>query len=447
MTTIIFKAIQTARNVAAKAGSHHWHKTQLLIIFSCLLPMSPGYAGKPSTSTGTSSYVPMSMQYENYNFRNLSGDNSCLGEDDAFAWKAVGGLKPGESFTFTPQYPACFAHSAAISVVLSWQGSQLQLSSNAPDNDVRSWDQSQKGRLIIAPTVGNTAQLCMFPAYESSGIVYTITVTNVGAAIADNVVIDGRSDNDWAVNYYNRCLNADADRDGWNDSLEHTMTNLVYPIGYIDGVYQPYILWGSNYLSDQTETGNAGDEIDSSPSDLNDDGMINSLDSDKISLHLGEGNGIPLEQISPNASDAGFIWANTKAWRRYDLDGDGYVSQIDADIVFSLIGQSLPLMTDSIAPTARVISPIPGSNVTKGADYLIKGHVWDNAGIARVDYLIDGKTQCTATNPVPTFGFTSPFYACWWSVPKRAGIYQLAMKVYDAAGYVTTSKSVNVTAQ
>ena len=418
----------------------------------------PAYAAKPttkknggnggndgSTSQDSTSYTPMAIEYEDYFFRYPSLERDCLGEDDELAWKAIGGLKPGESFTFTPQYPGCENHPAAITVNLSWQDSELELSSYAPDKDFASWDPSQKDKLIVAPTVDNTAQLCMFPAYKASDIYYTITVTNVGTTTANNIVLDGRSDNDWAINFYNRCLNADADNDGWNDSLEHSMANMTYRNGYIDGVYQPYILWGSNYLKATADTLAVDDEIDSSPVDFNDDGVVDSLDVDEINRNLGEGNGIPLERISPNSADAEFLKDNDLPWRRYDLDGDGYVDQTDIEIVETLLGEALPMVEDIIAPTARVLEP-EGGSVAKGSNYLIRGHVWDNAAIERVEYLADGKVLCSVTDPVPSFGTTSPFYACWWSVPKRQGLHDLEIRVYDAAGNMATSDTLSVMA-
>ncbi|MGH8509426.1 MAG: Ig-like domain-containing protein, partial [Gammaproteobacteria bacterium] len=240
---------------------------------------------------------------------------------------------------------------------------------------------------------------------------------------------------------------ADADHDGWNDSLEHSMANLVYPNGYIAGIYQPYILWGSNYLRAEAQTAIADDEVDSYPPDLNDDGVVDALDANKLAGHLGEGNGVPLEQISPNGGDARFYWANTWPWRRFDLDGDGYVSETDAGIVASLVGQPIPMPEDSIAPTARVTAPGAGATVTKGGYYLIRGHVWDNAAVKQVAYLVDGATVCTVTDPVPTFGFTSPFYACWWKIPKRQGPHEITIRVTDAAGNVVISDSVTVLAQ
>lgn len=408
-----------------------------LIAAMVIFWINPTYAGKPGVTNNTgTSYVPMSMEYENYNFRGLSGDNSCLGEDDVFTWKAVGSLKPGESFTFTPKYSACNGHPAEISVVSTWQSSVLQVSSNVPDNDFASWDSSQKGKQIIAPVVGNSAQLCMFPLYQSDGIDYTITVTNVGQATANNVIIDGHSNNDWASNYYKRCLNADADHDGWNDSLEHSMANLVYPIGYINGQFQPYILWGTNYLKAEAESGNVNDEIDGSPADFNDDGIIDNRDVDAVTSRLGEGNGIPLESISPNPSDAGYYWANVKKWRRYDLDGDGYVAQTDINIVQSLVGQLMPMLADTIPPTARVIPPLSGI-VPKGNYYQIQGHVWDNSAISKVEYLVDGKTVCSLSGAA---------YACWWNVPKRQVSHTIEIRVQDAAGNITVSDTATVSA-
>lgn len=425
------------------------------ILMGSLLALSlvpQAMAAKPNKNNNggggqTVESAPLALVTENYNFRTSAGGDDCLGEDDALTWEAAGELQPGESFTFTPQVPGCTGHPATIAVNLSWQGSELELTSNVPDSDFSSWDASQRGKLVIAPVVDNSAQLCMFPKYKEEGRFYTVTVTNVGNSTASEVVVEGLSKNDWPIFYYPGCINADADGDGWNDSLEHTMANLVYPVGYIDGVYQPYLLWGSNYLSADVTSLDSGDEIDSSPADLNDDGMVDTLDIDFIRNHQGEGNGIPLEAISPNPGDAEFIWNNDFAWRRYDLDGDGYVGPEDLAIVTDLEGEIPPMVEDIIAPTARVISPAEGGVVAKGSQYLIKGHVWDNAAITRVEYLVNGKAVCTITDPKPGFGYTSSFYQCWWSVPKRSGQHELSIRVSDGAGQVGVSAPLLVSAE
>ncbi|ANG63767.1 hypothetical protein A8C75_15655 [Marinobacterium aestuarii] len=423
--------------------------TPLTLATMALMLTSPVQAGKPTTKgkqdTTGATYTPLSLTVEDYYFRYGPRPENCLGEDDELDWKAIGGLKPGESFTFTPQYPGCQSHPAAITVNLSWEGSELVLSSAAPDADMQSEDPGQKGREIIAPSVANRAQLCMFPTYSSNDEFYSVTVTNVGTSNANNIVLDGRSDNDWAIKFYNRCMNADADNDGWNDSLEHSISTLLYSVGYVDGVYQPYILWGSNYLKAKADTSAADDEVDSSPVDFNDDGVINNLDVEEISWYLGEGNGIPQSQISPNPSNPGYLWTNAREWRRYDVDGDGYVGQSDIDIVLTLVGRPMPMSEDVIVPTGRVMEP-EGGSVPKGTYYQIKGHVWDNAAVTKVEYLVDGRVLCSATDPVPSFGYTSAFHTCWWDVPKRQGLYELSIRVYDAAGNVSTSDGLVVSA-
>jgi len=118
-----------------------------LIIFQCLLVMvmvllctGVAEARPPGTaSTGGDVYTPMSLVQESYDFR-VAAESSCLGEDDELEWTATGSLAPGESFSFTPAYPACNAHPAAITVVSSWNDGALELSSTVPDADFASWD-------------------------------------------------------------------------------------------------------------------------------------------------------------------------------------------------------------------------------------------------------------------------------------------------------------------
>lgn len=102
---------------------------------------------------------------------------------------------------------------------------------------------------------------------------------------------------------------------------------------------------------------------------------------------------------------------------------------------------------DGIAPTARVTTPATGATVPRGKYYQIRGHVWDNAAVSRVEYLVDGRTACLITDPVPTFGYESPFYSCYWAVPRRQGSHEIAIRVYDAAGNLALSDGVSVMAQ
>ena len=392
-----------------------------------------------------SEFVPMAVDYENYFFR-IAHENSCLGEDDELEWDASGSLAPGESFSFSPGVGACNGHPAAISVVASWRNGTLNLTSTVPDADYSSWDPEQYGHFVEAPVVDNMAQLCMFPRFSIEGESYTITLTNNSSEVVNDITLHGKHENDWSIFYYPRCLNADADDDGWNDSLEHTMANLVYPNGYIDGVLQPDILWGSNYLRGTAITSVTNDEIDSYPPDFNDDGRVDELDLGIIETKVGVGNGIPLENISPNSGENGYH-DNTLPWRRYDLDADGYVDGTDRGIVLQLMNQDGPMLIDIVVPTARVTEPSDGGEVARGESVMIRGHVWDNAALSRVEYLVNGKTVCSVSDPSPSFGFTSPYYYCWWNVPKRSTDYEVQIRVHDAAGNIGTSQLVSVQAR
>lgn len=419
-----------------------------LILAAGLVLSTPAIAAKGGKNGSKISPTPTSptvLQQESYYFRNGGVDN-CLGEDDDLEWLASGSLLPGESFSFTPQVPGCYAHSAAITVVASWDNGSLELSSTVPDIDYTSWDSGQAGRDISAPTVGNRAQLCMFPSFTSDEVGYTITLTNLSPETVHGIELHGRHENDWALFYYPRCLNADADGDGWNDSLEHTMAALLYPIGYIDGEYQPYKLWGSNYLRAASQSPHANDEIDSFPPDLNDDGLINADDLALVDEHLDTGNGIPLSQISPNPGPAWFH-NNTLPFRRYDLDGDGWVTAMDRQIVSAYVDLELPTASDPVIPTARITSPANNAIVPRGQEVRITAHAWDNAALSRVDYLVNGKMICSQSNPVSSLGFESPLFSCWWNVPRRARNHLLEVRSYDASGNVGLSQTVMVQSQ
>lgn len=413
----------------------------LCLLLPGLADAKPGGNGRTKDPVPVDS-PPMILEQESYFFR-VPGETACLGEDDELEWLAAGSLAPGERFTFVPQVGACNRHPAAITVVASWGNGSLALESEVPDIDYASWDAGQLGRHIQAPNVGNSAQLCMFPAFTTDGVTYAITLTNTSTETVHDIRLHGRHENDWAIFYYPRCLNADADGDGWNDSLEHSMASLVYPNGYVDGVLQPDILWGSNYLRDRAQTPFPNDEIDSYPPDFNDDGRVDELDLAKVEEQLGAGNGIPLEQVSPNPGEFWFH-ENTLPWRRFDLDGDGFVGNEDWSIVQQIVGEPVPMTTDLISPSARITYPLDGDTVPRGEYVLIRSHAWDNAALTRVDYLVNDKIVCSQTEPVPSFGFTSPLYACWWKVPKRSTTHRLEVRAYDTVGNVNVKQTVLV---
>lgn len=428
---------------------------QFLLVFCTLVlvgeaiaarPDSSGSGGGSKKSSSDMTTLPLSLVSEDVQFQGSNGDDSCITEDDYLYWQAEGYLDPGETFTYAPPLPACDGYIAAISVSASWSGSGMEIKTIVPDTDMTSDNLEQQGMQLYASPNGTTAQLCMFPHFLNGSRDYTISITNRSAEPITGIRIRGRSENDWPYLFYSSCFEADGDNDGWNDSLEHTMSLMVYPIGYIDGVYQKNILRGSDYLKSIATSGDGFDEIDGYPADFNDDGAVDAEDLAILSGYLGEGNGIPLETITPNRDTAGF-WNNVFPWRRYDLDADGYVGDEDAEIVEALIGKPVPMQKDILFPTARITYPTEGQVLVKGQYLQMRGHAWDNLKIARVDYLVDGRVACTATSGATRYPSQSPFYQCGWTLSKRNGSYELQMKIWDHTGNYAESDIVHVTAQ
>ena len=131
-------------------------------------------------------------------------------------------------------------------------------------------------------------------------------------------------------------------------------------------------------------------------------------------------------------------------WRRFDLNGDGYIDSEDRQITSAYLDMELPTSSDIVSPTARITAPLDGETVLRGRRVTISSHAWDNAALSRIDYLVNGKVICTVTNAVPSLGFTSPFFVCGWEVPKRNRTHEIEIRVYDAAGNSGVSQTIVV---
>jgi len=104
-----------------------------------------------------------------------------------------------------------------------------------------------------------------------------------------------------------------------------------------------------------------------------------------------------------------------------------------------MAGKGGPGPIDPNPPTVTITSPTDGSMVAKGSTVAISAEAYDDGGIAKVSFYVDGKRKCVST---------TPSYICSWKVPGAAGkIYQLQAIATDTAGNVGPSPLVNVTAQ
>jgi hypothetical protein len=274
---------------------------------------------------------PLAVTSESYTFQ-WDASKLCIGEDDHFTWTASGALGPGGTFVYTPRYPDCQTARAVVVEVRS--SATLRVSTVVPVGDELSNDATQAGKTIAATTRGGVARLCMFPNPSfSAPASYRITVENLGATSAGDVAVTGRDFNDWLVFYWNDCLGADADGDGWSDSVEHAMAQLVYPTGNYNSGALPA---GTDYLR-ACGTAAADDEFDAWPPDFDDDGRVTDADVARVAAHVGEGNGIPWANITPDSGPDGY-WSHVGAWNRFDLDGDGWVGSSDVARARALLG-------------------------------------------------------------------------------------------------------------
>ncbi len=128
------------------------------------------------------------------------------------------------------------------------------------------------------------------------------------------------------------------------------------------------------------------------------------------------GISLPVDlQVSPD----GFLY--------YLARGSGSVNRIG----FTQTG-------DTIAPTVSITNPANGAIVARKATIAITATANDNAGVTRVEFLINGALQCTDT--------TAP-YSCNWRVPSAPNkTYQLQARAFDQAGN-SGAASVQVTAR
>lgn len=416
---------------ALRGISHALIGVAVFLLFTATASAAPN---KPGGTTSGSK--PMSGETTYYSDR-WPGSDDCFAKDDDMNWRATGSLKPGESYTYTPERPICADPQELphVSADLTWSGSQLELTSTIPMGDFLNGDDAYnsgdtQGRQVVAPNVGNRAQLCIFMDPSAAGVTthtpYSFTIRNVGTTTADGITLKGESHNGWPHYWNPDCYNGDADRDGWNDAFEETTAVLTY---YSTGASSPYTsLIGSRYARADVHTTARDDEVDAYPPDVNDDGVVDQADSDRVASHTGEGTGVAINRISSNMNDPGYMYDQKGVWRRYDLNGDGRVDGADVAMVTKLVGQPYPA-PDLFAPT---VIPRPESTTASPGGYVwIPIDIIDNGLLRSAELQQDGRK---VGNVVPA-GRDTGYY---WQAPKSRRDYTLAAVATDSAGNTTT---------
>lgn len=423
---------------------------------------APGGGGKKGGGTTSTTPLSVSQDWQGY----WITAKSCFGGDSNANWQGTGTLAPGQSFTFTPSYPTCYNSEApVISMHADWSGStQLKLETTTAFVPHLIDDKTLIGQHIVVPIMAapNSRQqtnLCMitdasmtdnllgltdYTTNTGPPINWSMTITNTGTQTA-NVSLDGQQTNGWAALYYPNCIRGDADGDHWNDSLEYT-------IDFYGGIY------GSNYLRGSGVYKQQSADL----ADLNSDNVISQLDVDAIQANIGKGTGQTIDQLNSNGwsytsnipnpdcyKGAGSIGGNQQAWRHYDLDGDGCITQHDVSEVQTLVGKTLPITQDYFAPWAVNLTP----SITAGVYQSLWAFASDNDSLTHVDFVVSsgGKTSTVCSDwhnggKFEFLGGTTPTYVCGYTAPRSKGAtVNVTINAYDNNGHSYSTTKAYVT--
>ena len=206
---------------------------------------------------------------------------------------------------------------------------------------------------------------------------------------------------------------------------------------------------GPNYLQ-ATGTPLANDESTFYPPDFNDDNKVDQTDLAWLNQYVGQGNGVDISRMDVNSGPQNY-GLNTFPWRRFDLDGDGYVNGHDVDIVTSLIGtQPGTTNLDKTSPTSVIRFPSATDTIYVGSQNFVKVYGWDNLSLSKVECFVNGRKigeVQVETKVSSNAGFPGTTYDCLWKVPMRADTYTLQTKATDGAGNIGLSDPVTITTQ
>lgn len=418
-----------------------------LLLVAVTAPGAARAAGGGATVT-----TVMTVQSENLQQPYSWQDPRYFGVDDFMNWTVTGQIAPGDSYTYVPRWPISSASEVpAISANVRWTGATtLRMTSAVPMNDqVSATDHT--GQAITAPVVGATAELCMFfvPSNAVPTFNYALTITNVGTTAATAVTLTGQESNGYTSNYGQFCNRADADGDGWNDTLEEGIADLTAPATMT--TEDKMSVLGVDYLGQRSATSAVNDEVDSYPPDVNDDGIVSQADVDAISAWVGQGTGVPFSRVDYTGVGPNRYQAQSGLWRRYDLNGDGLVTAGDVSWVRAEVGRPVPDPVDVIAPWVA-IDRSAGTTFAHRTSVWMAANARDNRALTSVRFAVNGSAltqQCTdptteMADPTRYRDPSTPEYQCVWNTPSKRATVTLTVTATDAAGH-TTVDSLKVT--
>jgi hypothetical protein len=316
-----------------------------LLVFAVIFAAVGGYIVWKSLAAPRLPVQPFALA-ERYTDRNLK--QGCVSEDDNLSLVGNQGyLNPGQSFTYTTNTPDC-SNDRVINMSLSWGSNtknskaQLQLTAAVPASE--KWAaygsayylaEDATGKILNATYSGSGAKLCMFSHFDDTPRNYSLTITNTSTSKVSGINFLSTDDNDWPDDW-NQCKGSDADRDGFSDAYEHYMAYMSQG-GTLSQPWSPPV--GTNYLKACNDS-TPDNEFDAWPPDTNDDGVVTQADADIAQSYIGQGDGHNWVGINITP---GYYNLSTGAWRRFDLNTDGYVTSADIDIIRTFLGKSCPV--------------------------------------------------------------------------------------------------------
>jgi hypothetical protein len=416
-----------------------------LLAFTACVTMLSGVANAHAARSAPAT-TAMTVQSENLTQPYTWQDPTAFGVDDFMNWTVTGQLAPGDSYTYVPRWPISWASEVpAMSASLRWSGATtLRMTTTVPMND-RTSTADHRGQAVTAPVVGNSAELCMFflPDPSVPTFDYALTITNVGAASATAVSLTGQTSNGYTSNFGPFCNRADADRDGWNDTLEEGMADLTAPAVTTEA--DTYHVLGVDYLAGRSVTSSTNDEVDSYPPDVDDDGSVTQADVAEISGWLGQGTDVPLARVDYTGVGPYSYQQQSGLWRRYDLDGDGRVTAADVAWVQAEVGRPVPDPVDVLPPAVSFDRSI-GTTFPRRTAVVLGAYARDNGALVSVRFAVNGSTlsqQCTTPNtemadPTSYHDPALPQYQCVWTTPSKQATVTLQITATDAAGNTST---------
>jgi len=102
------------------------------------------------------------------------------------------------------------------------------------------------------------------------------------------------------------------------------------------------------------------------------------------------------------------------------------------------VSYTVPMANDT-PPGVALISPLNGASVARKSTVTIGANAWDDFGVTKVEFYVNGGLVCTDS---------TGSYTCAWKVPASSGrSYQLQAKAYDTSGKVGSSSIVTVISQ